>query len=1526
MSEIPQVPKAEREDSLSINVKEFNKESLLKEAEKLRFKVSDIHAQILPVLDHVEQNYEDGSVATLKDLTLEFKEREIITEEALSNFLEGTSVDGENLFKFKKAVEELESAKDIVLTEFRRLGHESAAKDESSKMENLDPEVASLSDQIKDLEREFLTRVGKNNSSSLKVAQVTFKLLTGPQDTDPNIAKGNKQRRLKKIRKMLEYAQEELAELVKRKEEEEASKPQEKTESKAIVDLAELYRSATDGVIFKEPNSINGDEYKSFEVIALEIHLILEHFGLDNKKIDTFTSEVLEPARSEISNYNRIINSKAYQSKGVSKAKMLEKAELEKERRQTYDKLLAAVKTALSESQVLPESVKSVEAPVEKSISDAEIEQQIKSCSTFEELYFILEKLGGITDEKNNFYTSEQLRSQIEEVVTKFEKYVKHLELNRQADVENNYRLKNALLYYGDSIIKTAGLRDQVKKLLSTISVVSSGAEEASASVADKKSDNTESGGEVDTALTDSDVTKEKTELTLEEKQNLYNLYRAADSNVFEDPNQVGKFKPFSIVRAQIRKVLEYAGLEKVEVDEFMNPIEVDLHDQIKDLNLKLQDGDMIKPEYAKTLIALKRQVSKKYQDLLNKVAAKIKEVESSKIALKVPATSERIEESLSTVSNFDDLDKVLDELEGIQGSRKYYPVADLKSEISKIREVVKTLIKTHPDVGIDAIIEMTFHPHHPKFSILTNSGGLRDVVKRLVEEENAIIKKTDQIAPAKSAEDQASTLSEQVLTKGGLSPESLYLRKMLSKSRENYLKIESEYNSKLEKFYSDSSWKTASRRGLVTAANFFGLSPELTPELGALKQRLSIARQLYAEVLDTNLLERSKYRSNQSSDGEVKRMSTTDAAFAKRFILEPHQKLLEAEEKGLSLESRSRLGRIMTTVAKSSVTKWGMRLILTALAGVTGGVAAAGIQGGRMAISALGGSAAAGIAYKLMDKNVEQKELNLERAKNAAIEKFSLEYLAGHADDLERAQRQIRVSRQRQKAAAVAAAVIAGGVSGATAEAFGVGVAGEIDVTNAVSAVPSDTNLENPVNEDINPQSSSNEAAVASKVESPDRVEIETVAGGGESLKLNDLHIVNEGLNKEYGATDIKNVRLMGAFDDVKLTIEEQTKINDLIQRESQILAIKPNISEMVFEKYLFVRMSEQFGQEDWWIGAQPKGIDLDLLRVDPEVNVDEVSVDREVSPAVPPEDTSEATSMDTVGETAPETSPTPEVAKENIYTVQRGDNLWKIAAQYFEEELKNVPPEQYNIVLDKVFDNIESSAELKQSLGIKSGDIDLIYPNEQLNLTAVGEEIKRVLAETNGLEESDLGSESVTAQNDLENSLARTEDTGWRGYEATPEQIFTASGNANVLPPTEVVPVAGQYFNQTEWKEYVTQRFGSEVAFNKVLTAEIDHIDNLKSDFLSRLFGGDDYKSPFNVMSKMTIEELNDLRENPDFNERAFCEKHNLKYETYRDWQNLIANLKDNYDYDKATTWEDMFKRHVAETLAPKLKDVTT
>jgi len=75
--------------------------------------------------------------------------------------------------------------------------------------------------------------------------------------------------------------------------------------------------------------------------------------------------------------------------------------------------------------------------------------------------------------------------------------------------------------------------------------------------------------------------------------------------------------------------------------------------------------------------------------------------------------------------------------------------------------------------------------------------------------------------------------------------------------------------------------------------------------------------------------------------------------------------------------------------------------------------------------------------------------------------------------------------------------------------------------------------------------------------------------------------------------------------------------------------------------------------------------------------------------------------------------------------YTVEKGGNLWKITEKMFPDSFDGLSQAEQSQRLSAVMSIVQKSPELLEASGIKSGNVDLIYPGDTLNL----EPIKSIL-----------------------------------------------------------------------------------------------------------------------------------------------------------------------------------------------------
>ncbi|HMO78039.1 MAG TPA: hypothetical protein PKA42_02895 [Candidatus Paceibacterota bacterium] len=1001
----------------------------------------------------------------------------------------------------------------------------------------------------------------------------------------------------------------------------------------------------------------------------------------------------------------------------------------------------------------------------------------------------------------------------------------------------------------------------------------------------------------------------------------LYNLYKNADESVFKqnpsDPNS--SFKPFPDIRKDIRDVLERAGVDEEEIDQFEDKKVTGYYHGEITLALKIKKDGKSKAQFAADLPALKAEaqekVSKIYKELIKKVKEMIEEAESKAgVDSKAPNPDkepgkEKLEQFIKSCTTFDELYALLDKLGQITGSSDVpYSFGQLKTEIETIRGEVIKLIKSHPGGDINTLIEVVFTAQGNR---ITSTGGLREQVKRLVKQEYGLdkIEKTDP-APDSGVKD---------ISLDGYRA----ARKNLFEAKNKLIAKEEEYQKALE------------ARGFISKIR--GVEDEA---LQALKVESDDLRTAYAKALDTALQAKSdkkRTKSVRDVDGKVIGTEETDdesiftkPKFKYETIADDKVKLhflnklkITDKIKNVKLleESQSpekqRLAESVLAFLKKN--RWPLRIGTVLLGGAvamgTGGVATAlGFKAFKMGKAGLAAAAFANVAT---NKWVTQSEDTLKQT----VKKFTLDNINSVEDELIKADKGLTSAKRRQAAATVGAGIVGGfGFAAGTEAANALGFGGtEVTPPSGVAAVFEDGGSK--VAASVPTQES--DALFQDNFE--DKVsDLEAGVSSPEISKESSPYVCFRADGAEINI--VNNI----SFSGENISDQNLERVHSYIKVQvNNAYADSAHFNVDTLENNLPARLAERFGGESWW----PEGgikVDLQVEQLAKMGVPETVSVPVDVTAGSM--EMSGGNANDVINDT--ELNTTPEPVNENIYTVQRGDTLSDIINTHFAEELRQAPPGQYNQVLYQVLDNIEKNRELRESLGMKSNDIDLIYPNEKLDLTAVGEELKKVLTERQAIvdgpdlsevatPESLIASESVV---EAPSFSADAKDPNWRPYEPIPEQQVGAGGQSEILAPLKIAPVEGQYFNQPAWSEYVNQHFGSEAAFNRVLTAEIAKIDNLQSDWFSRFLGGEDYESPYRLMSNMTMNEINALREHPDFDVRAYCQEKNLKYETYLDWQNKITELSVNYRHVGDTTLSDLFKRYVADVKAPNINRVTT
>ncbi len=131
---------------------------------------------------------------------------------------------------------------------------------------------------------------------------------------------------------------------------------------------------------------------------------------------------------------------------------------------------------------------------------------------------------------------------------------------------------------------------------------------------------------------------------------------------------------------------------------------------------------------------------------------------------------------------------------------------------------------------------------------------------------------------------------------------------------------------------------------------------------------------------------------------------------------------------------------------------------------------------------------------------------------------------------------------------------------------------------------------------------------------------------------------------------------------------------------------------------------------------------------------SVNNLGAPREVDRALSFGEVRSPDSFETVYQTGQEITPDIEVVPHE-YVVTRGDRLWKIVEREFPDYLRDLNVSQRNAALDALFKTIQNDPETLQIIGLQSGNVDLIYPGESLDLSPLGEKLRSVVQERFGV-----------------------------------------------------------------------------------------------------------------------------------------------------------------------------------------------
>lgn len=593
--------------------------------------------------------------------------------------------------------------------------------------------------------------------------------------------------------------------------------------------------------------------------------------------------------------------------------------------------------------------------------------------------------------------------------------------------------------------------------------------------------------------------------------------------------------------------------------------------------------------------------------------------------------------------------------------------------------------------------------------------------------------------------------------------------------AKAEYHAAKTAYETRLAEYYRNYSDKSIFGRSSQRLSEWWSGQPE---DLTALEAEFKAARSAYAEGLQDVLAARGEQRiENVNFDASS---TQTRSAFAQRFILEPKQDRLKVEKEHLhAAETVEHAQQILQTLQKH---KWTVRvgavtatgLLVGSGAGVAAGMAAGGVKAGRIALGAIGGTIGARIGDRIGREGVEDANAGLERTQREALEQFSVADIDRLETALLDAQSTVDTKERAHKYKVIAGALIGGG-SLANLDSIG-----DVMVSEAHAAIPDDpfhgtgdNSLAGSIDAEVNAGLDAQAATADAEAEA---LAAETMEALRDTTPVAD-HTIERGdvlwnITKESYAHQLEGL--------------SETQQNQVLDAVFDRLRADPALTEA--------------------LGVKSGNIDL--------IYENDVLHMSTISDLV-------ATEMDRLS------APIPEGAAE----VASGDTLWHLTKDAYAEQLEGLSHTQQNQVLDGVFDAVRSDPRLIEELGVESGNIDLIRPNEVMHLDRLAELIDREVARvTDGATPSDGAAPTAEILREGPTDMEHLEPTEVveRGetVDAPRASADPALAETDVITAAERAEAVATLELPEALAETVLQRYGTAEAFQAAKLAAIEDI----------------------------------------------------------------------------------------------------
>jgi len=634
--------------------------------------------------------------------------------------------------------------------------------------------------------------------------------------------------------------------------------------------------------------------------------------------------------------------------------------------------------------------------------------------------------------------------------------------------------------------------------------------------------------------------------------------------------------------------------------------------------------------------------------------------------------------------------------------------------------------------------------------------------------------------------------------------PEKTYkdLKRELFETKKDYKEKEKAYKEALDGFYNQGGFAG----NLNKVKRFFGFNPKLPDELEGLQADYRAAKHSYTNKFSATLASRSEMGKNAFTppiDKETglpifinppvyreynENSDSTRMAFLNKFVLKENAEFLKKQEVHIlsekQIEARNRI------LAKIANSKLKTPLILGV--GTT-----AVIFGGLPTVAAL----SAGFATRLvMGRGIKNTEKDISNIKSS----FSIKDLEKSEVDLLSAEILKQKQERNRRIASSAAALAAAG----TVNHFGIsdlgditgqvekvnlsggekivnenptnvdtlseeeikriwseesgGGEGEFDLDNLSSEQRKEffgANNEEPNSDNLNSEgkkelseAGQEDITKDSRARSMQRAIWETKHGVHADIHVGDGKTVNTADLSPETQAEIKRVAGKAFLEGDFTTKLDVNALKEIEQMSGAGIEISPSV-EKSSEVLEVGKANEKVGSsEEVWNevtqGIREKSainnIDIDINKVEGV----KVGLDKDLVREVPSLPIIDAEEIKQAMEAGVEVSPDFESID---HVVEKGDRLWKLTEKMFPEAFEGLTSAKKNLRLTEVFDSIQNNPDLIEAVGLKSGNVDLIYPGEKLNLSPIKEVLDKISNQELALNPTeDLVSDNIFTKND--------------------------------------------------------------------------------------------------------------------------------------------------------------------------------